>query len=127
MISARHVPFKTRKPRIITIESDPLTTGLNGQCREPSIGHQVAMGFGFGTKARKDLPMPLPRLNDHTVGLSKQDVAEPEYFIQPARFNKDLWVCSNADYPAQYLRSHAVTRVAIDNAREPDPASVVLR
>ncbi len=31
-----------------------------------------------------------PRLNQHAVELSKQDVAEPEHLIQGARLRKDL-------------------------------------
>ncbi len=84
------MPSKTRKTRKIVIESDPFTAGLDGQRSKPCVRHQIASRVGFGAKARKDLPVPLPWLNYHAVGLSKQDVAEPEHLIQGARLRKDL-------------------------------------
>ena len=124
--SRRHAPSKARKPRIIAIESDPLTAGLHGQGSKPCVRHQVASGFRFRAKAREDLPVPLARLNDHAAGLSQQDVTESEHLIHAARFHKDLRVGGDADHTAQYLWSHTVTRVAVDHAIEPGPASPML-
>jgi hypothetical protein len=58
--------------------------------------------------------------------LSKQNVAEPEHLIQGARLRKDLWVGGDADHTAQNLRSHTVTRVAVDHAVDPDPAGFMV-
>jgi len=124
--SLRHAPSKTREPRIIAIQSYPLTTRLNGQSCKPCIRHQVAAYVGLDTKAREDFPMPLARLNDNAVGLIQQYVAEAEHLIQTARFHEDLGVCGDADHPAQYLRSYPVTCIAIDDAIEPGPAFLVV-
>ncbi len=95
-----NMPPQTREPRIITIESDPFTARLDGQRRKPCVRHQVATRVGFGTKAREDLPVPLTRLNNHAVGLSKKDVTESEDLIQGGRLRKDLWVGGDADHTA---------------------------
>lgn len=124
--SRRQAPFKIREPRIIVIESDPLAAELDGQCRKPCIRHQVATGVRFCAKAFENLPVPLVRLNDHTMGLSKQGVTEPEHLVQAAGLHKDLGVGRDADHTAQDLRSHTVTRIAVDYAVEPDPAGLIL-
>ena len=116
-----HTPSKIPESRIVVIESDPFTAGLNGQRRKPCVGHQVAAGVRLAAKVREDLPVPLARLNDHAMGLIKQDVAEPEHLIQAARLRKDLRVCGDADHPAQYLRGHTVTGVTVEHAVEPVP------
>ncbi len=98
--SHRDAPAKTREPRIITIERDPFTAGFDGQRRKPCIRHEIATSVRIGAKARKNLPMPLRRLDDHAVGLSKQDVTESNHLIQGARLGKDLWVGGDADHTA---------------------------
>ena len=120
--SRRQAPFKIRESRIIAIQSDPFTAKLDGQCRKPCVRHQVATGVRFHTKAFENLPVPLARLNDHTMGLSKQSVTEPEHLVQAAGLHKDLGVCRDAGHTAQDLGSHTVTRVAVDHAVEPAPA-----
>ena len=95
-----HAPEETREPCIIAIESDPFATGFNGQRREPGIRYQVPAGVRVYAKAGKDLPVPLPGLNHCTVGLSQQNVTEPEHLIQVARYRKDLGVGNDANHTA---------------------------
>ena len=118
----RYAPTKIREPRIIAIESDPFTAGLNGQRRKPCVRYHVATSVCFCAKARKDLPVPFARLNDHAAGLCKQGVTEPENLIQTARFRKDFRMGGDADHTAQYLRGYTIARVAIDHAVKPSPA-----
>jgi hypothetical protein len=75
---------------------------------------------------RKDLPVPISWLDGEAMGLFQQDVTEAEHLIRAARFHKDLRVGRDPDHPAQYLRSHPVTRIAVDHAIEPEPASFML-
>lgn len=88
-----HAPEETRESCIIAIETDPFATGFNGQRRKPGIRYQVAAGVRVHAKAGKDLPVPLPGLNRRAVGVSKQNVTEPEHLIKVARPAKTLgWV-----------------------------------
>jgi hypothetical protein len=101
------------------VECDPLAAGLDGQCRKPCVGHQVATGIRFDAKAIENLPVPLARLNNHAMGLIKQDVAESKHLIQTARHCKNLGVGSYADHTAQNLWRHTVTGIAINDTIEP--------
>ena len=116
MALPRYAPSKIREPRIIAIESDPFAAGLNGQRRKPRVRYHIATSVCFCAKARKDLPVPFARLNDHAAGLCKQGVTEPENLIQTARFRKDFRMGGDADNTAQYLRSRTIARVAIDHS-----------
>ena len=112
------MPLQARKPRIIAIERDPLTAGLDGQCRKPCIRHKVATRVRCGAKALKNPPVSFTRLYDDAVGLSEKDVAKSEHLIQAAGHHKNLRVGGDADHTAQNLRRHTVTGVTIN-----DPSS----
>ena len=122
-----HTPTKLRESSIIAIECDPLTAGLNSQCRKPCVGNQIATSVRFGAKPRENLPVTLARLDDYTMRLTKQDVAEPQHLIQTARLHKDLGVSSDSDHTAENLRSYAVASFAVNHAIEPRAAHLMVR
>jgi len=121
----RHAPTKLRESSIIAIECDPLTAGLNSQCRKPCVWDQIAASVCFDAKPRENLPVTLARLNDYTMRLTKQDVAEPQYLIQTARLHKNLGVSGDSDHTAEHLRSHAVACFAVNHSIEPRAAIVM--
>ncbi len=120
-------PFKIRESRIIAIECDPFTAGLDGERCKPCVRDQIATGICLGAKAREDFPVPLPRLNDYAMGLSQQNITEAKHLIESARLCKDLWVGGNANYATQHLWSYPEAGVAIDHPLEPGPTGFMIR
>jgi hypothetical protein len=104
------------KTREVTIQRDPLTAGLDSQGSEPGIWNQVSPGIRCGTEARKDIPVPLAWLNNNAARLFKQDLTEVQHFIKAAGLCEYLRVGGEADYAAEDLPRHAITRITVDNA-----------
>jgi hypothetical protein len=115
----RQAPSKPGESGGIPVEGNPFTAGLNGQRRKPCIRHQIAASIRFPAQTREDLPMPLPGLDDYTMGLSKQNAAEPQYFFQAAWVHKNFRVGRDSDKTAQDQRRHAVTSFAVYRTIEP--------
>ena len=70
--------------------------------------------------------MSLARLNDHAMGLVKENVTELERFIESARFREDPWVGSNANHTAQHLQGYTIVYVIINRTFEPGPTRLVV-
>ena len=126
LTSFRDTPLQAREPGIIMIQSNPFTAGFDGQCSKPSVRYQVSASVRFCAKAFENVPVPLARLNDHAVWLDEENVAKPENFIQAAGHRKDFRVGGDADHTTQDLRSHTVTRIAINHAVKPAPADLMV-
>ena len=126
LTSCRKTPLKAWKPRIIVIQSNPFTPGLDGQCGKPCVRHQVAASVRLCAKALENVPVPLARLNDYAMRLRKEYVAETENFIQAVGHRKNLRVGGDADHTAQDLGRHAVTRIAVDHTVKPAQADLMV-
>jgi hypothetical protein len=103
LTSYGQTPLKAHKPGIITIQSNPFTPGLDGQCGRPRVRYQVAASVRFCTESFENVPVPLARLNDDAVRPLEEYVAEPEYFIQAAGHRKNFRMGGDMDQTAQNL------------------------
>jgi hypothetical protein len=124
--SRGYSPSQPRKPRIVSVERNPLGAGFDRERCIPGIWHQISRGVRFPTKSRKDRPMPWPRFDEHTVGRFHQHLAKSNAFGKAARSDEYFWVGYDADYPAQHLPGNTVARVSMDNRVQPTPAKGVL-
>jgi len=51
------MPPETFEPGVVSVESDPLTAGFDGQRGEPCIGHKIAARIRFFAEAGENGPM----------------------------------------------------------------------
>ena len=53
-------PFQPGELGEIPIRGDPLTTGLDCDCRQEGIGYEVSFGISFAAQVGEDIPVSLP-------------------------------------------------------------------
>lgn len=113
--ASRDTPAQTWKSGIISIKSNPLTPGLNGQSRKPGIGRQVPPGISHKAQSFKDFPMLGMGVNNYRMGLIKQNRAEVEHFLQIAGLPEYSRMSGNPNHTAQYLGRHPESGLAINH------------
>ena len=65
----RMTPFQPWELSEISIRGDPLTTGLDGNCCQKRIGHEVSLGISLVAQVGEDIPVSLAACDAPTVGL----------------------------------------------------------
>ena len=125
--SIRDADLDPRKPGVVTVKRDPHAAGLDGQCREPGVRHEIAASIRLGAQTREDLPVRFAGLDGHAVRLFEYCLAEPKRLVEITWLPKHFRVGDDSNNATQNLWRHAVARIAIDDVLQPGVAQAVIR
>ena len=112
-------PLQLRKPREVSIVSDPDAAVLDGERRQPCVGDTRTPHSGLQAKPLEYPPVPGPRDDDLAMGLPQEIVAIGKGLVERTRLDEHSRIGGDADHGAENHWRQAEPRVALDDLVEP--------
>lgn len=94
-------PAEPRETAEVAVGRDQLAARLDRDRGDEGIRRQVSLRANCDTEAPVDLPMPLPRSDEHRTGLCQQSVNELEGSLDWRGRREDPGMGGDADEAAQ--------------------------
>ncbi len=115
----RVVPAEARKSCIVSISGYPFRAGLYGECREISIGNQVATRVHCLAETNEYFPVARPWGNWNAVGAIANLRYKIKSDLQRGRLMEDAWMCDNSEEPGQCKIRQTIACIAVNNTLQP--------
>jgi hypothetical protein len=123
----RMTPAKARKSRIVSISGYPFGTGLYSECREISVGDQVATCVHCLAEADEYFPVAWPWGNRNAVRAIPNLRYKIKSDLQRGRLMEDTRMCHNSEEPGQYKIRQTIACVVVYNSLQPVSIALVTR
>src|SRR5262249_17915732 len=123
----RHLPLQSGKSCVVAVHGDPFAAPLDCQRGVPGVGDARSSDIGLDTEPLEDVPMTLARLNNMTMRLAEQIIAERECFLDCARRRVETWIGCDSNDGAQRQGRNAEARLAVEDSVEPRVTDRMLR
>ncbi len=107
----RMAPAESGKAGVVPVSGDPFAPGLDGQCCQIGVGHQVAPHLRLAAQPRENLPVAVAGMHHDTVRAIADIRDERQGRLEGSWLLEHAWVGHNSDKAAEDEVGHAIGHV----------------